>query len=98
MKEIQVILSFLITSFMVVAILTIFYLVFHNPDLDPFRPMHDMTTKTQYPNPVDRAFLYTFRRETSLQVISSRITGSQASQLESTLNKVDYHLHISIFS
>ncbi|KAH6984474.1 hypothetical protein BKA56DRAFT_315841 [Ilyonectria sp. MPI-CAGE-AT-0026] len=84
---IGVILSFLITAFTVVAFLTVFYLVFHNPDLDPSRPMQDMTTETQYPNSVDRAFLHTIRRGTSLHVLSSRISGSRASQLESTLNK-----------
>lgn len=94
MKEIQVISSFLITSFMLVTFLTIFYLVFHNPNLDPFRPMNDMTTETQHPNPVDRAFLNTFRRGTSLQDISSRFSGSRASQLESMLNKVDSHSFI----
>lgn len=57
----QVTLSFLFsTSFLVIYVL-IYYLAVYDPDLDPYRSVHEPHQLVEIPNPIDRTFLQLFR-------------------------------------
>lgn len=59
---VQVLLSFLLTAFMLVALVTAYYLAVYEPELDPFRLGHRQHLKCNIPNPVDREFLHVARK------------------------------------
>lgn len=90
-------LSFLITAFMLVLLVTSYYIIIYDPELDPFRPHHDQHRKSALPNLIDRAFLYATRRLLSAVAQRLRIPTIMPSQninkrsLENALNKVQRH-------
>ncbi|KAK0742978.1 hypothetical protein B0T18DRAFT_447808 [Schizothecium vesticola] len=57
-----VILGFLITAYLTVALLVAYYVWYFDPNLDPFRASGDDAATTEVPNPVDRVVLLSLRK------------------------------------
>ncbi|EWZ46186.1 hypothetical protein FOWG_16661 [Fusarium oxysporum f. sp. lycopersici MN25] len=81
---IGVMLAFVITAWIVVFMLIVYYLVAYNPELDPFRKEDEQTT-CRYPNPVDFIVLRFVRHLPGLRNIQESHL-LQSNRLESALN------------
>jgi hypothetical protein len=80
-------LGFVLTAYLSVALLVVYYIYYFDPNMDPFRSSHDSTAKTAHPNPVDRVLFSAFQR---VKVFLFRRSGAghKGERLESAVNKV----------
>jgi hypothetical protein len=76
-----------ITAYLSVALLVVYYIYYFDPNADPFRSSSDGTTKTAHPNPVDCLLFSVFQRAKVLMFRRSG-TGHKGERLESAVNKV----------
>jgi hypothetical protein len=79
-----VILGFLITAWLTVALPIAYYIWYFDPDLDPFHASGENAATTELPNPVDRVILLSLRRRKRPDKKNS------GAGMEGTLNKVSY--------
>lgn len=55
-------LGFLVTAGLIVVFVAGYYATVFDPELDPYRSETGKNVKCEYPNPVDRVFLYVLRQ------------------------------------
>ena len=78
----------MITAWLVVSIVLVYYIEIYNADLDPFQPL-DISTLAPYPNPVDRALLSMIRKAPLLNLRDSQ-SRFKGGRLQTALQKVGY--------
>jgi len=83
----------LITAYLTVTLLVIYYFCYFDSNLDPFRTSGDDETFIEHPNPVDRVVLLTLRKKLLSSKWKTRarvLSFFPWAGLEVALNKVDY--------